>query len=110
MLDAVYHDRGIIKWSAFDALSGFNPMLKEMKHRLGKTDKPILSEDDYETLNRIMEDAILDNNEVSITYFEGGYSKMTFGRIKKLDYNTKLIILTTKEKIPAFDILRIELL
>lgn len=110
MLNAVYHDRGIIKWSAFDALSGFNPMLKEMKYHLGKSDKPILSDDDYETLNRIMEDAILDNNEVSITYYEDGYSKMTFGRIKKLDYNTKLIILTTREKISAFDVLRIELL
>lgn len=107
---STYHDRGIIKWAAFDALSGFNPMLKEMKHRLGETTKPILSDDDYETLNRTMQNAILDNHEISLTYFESGYSKTTFGRIKKIDYNTKIITLSTLEKISALDILRIELL
>ncbi|XMB71584.1 YolD-like family protein [Mycoplasmatota bacterium WC30] len=106
----VYRDRGIIKWAAFDALNGFNSMLKEMRRRLGKIDKPILSEDDFEILNRQLQEALLDNLEIEITYYENGYSKTGFGKIKKLDFNNKLIILTTLEKISAYDILRIDLL
>lgn len=109
MLD-VYQDRGIIKWAAFDALEGFNPMLKDMRHRLGKTEKPILSDDDFETMNRALQEAILTQAEVEITYFEAGYSKTTFGHIKKLDFNNRLIVLTTFERISAFDILRIDIL
>lgn len=108
MLNTQYHDRGIIKWAAFDALSGFNPMLKEMKQRLNKKEKPILSADDFEQMNLTLQDAIFNDQEIAITYFESGYSKMTFGKIKKLDYNTKILILTTKERINAFDILNIE--
>ncbi len=106
----VYQDRGIIKWAAFDALNGFNPMLKEMKHRLGMTQKPILSDDDFESLNRALGRALTENLNVSITYFEAGYSKTTFGKIKKLDYNEKRLILTTREEISAFDVLNIEIL
>ena len=105
----VYHDRGIIKWAAFDALSGFNSMLKEMRRRLGKVNKPILSVDDFEILNRQLHEALLDNLEIEITYYENGYSKTSFGKIKKLDYNNKMIILTTLEKISAYDILMIDL-
>jgi len=109
MLNA-YQDRGIIKWAAFDALSGFNPMIMEMKRKLGKSQKPIVSDDDFEIMNRVLETAILDELEIGITYFEDGYSKMTYGKIKKLDYNLRLITLNTQEKINAFDILNIEII
>lgn len=105
-----YQDRGIIKWSAFDALSGFNPMLKEMKQKLHKKSKPILSEDDFYNLNLTLKEVIIENKEIQIVFFENGYSKITFGRVKKLDYNEKSIILTTKEKINAYNILSIEII
>lgn len=109
MLNA-YRDRGIIKWAAFDALNGFNPMLKEMKHRLGQTEKPILSDDDFENMNRTLQLAIINQAEIALSYFEQGYSKTTFGKIKKLDYNNKQIVMNNLERISAFDILNIELL
>lgn len=109
MLSA-YHDRGIIKWSAFDALNGFNSMLKEMKRRLAKTDKPILSEDDFYHLNLIIQEAISEHSEIAITYYETGYSKTTFGTIKQLDFNNKEIVLSTRERISAYDVLTIDIL
>ncbi len=104
-----YQDRGIIKWSAFDALNGFNSMLKEMKYRLGRIDKPILSSDDFEKFNLVLKEALLDECEIAIKYYENGYSKTTFGKIKKLDFNKKCIILTTKERISGFDVLQIDI-
>ncbi len=105
-----YRDRGIIKWAAFDALNGFNPMLKEMKHRLNKKEKPNLSEDDFDAFNLTLQEAILEDKEVQIIFFEDGYSKTTFGKVKKLDYNNKIIVLNTKERINAFSILNIDIL
>lgn len=104
-----YQDRGIIKWSAFDALNGFNSMLKEMKYRLGKVDKPTLSEDDFDNMDRKLQQAILENSDITISYYEDGYAKTTFGKIKELDYNKKEIVLATRERISAFDVLRIDL-
>ena len=104
-----YQDRGIIKWSAFDALNGFNSMLKEMKHRLGKINKPILSSDDFEKFNLVLKKALLEDCEIAVKYYEKGYLKITFGKIKKLDFNEKRIVLTTKEQINAFDVLQIDI-
>ncbi len=109
MLNA-YQDRGIIKWAAFDALNGFNSMLKEMKYRLSKAEKPILSDDDFNTLDLTLQKAISQNLEVAIAYYEDGYSKTTFGRIKKLDYDYHIIVMTTREKIVAGDVLSIEII
>ncbi|MCK4552073.1 MAG: YolD-like family protein [Tenericutes bacterium] len=104
-----YQDRGIVKWSAFDALNGFNSMLKEMKYRLGKINKPILSSDDFEKFNLVLKEALFEEAEIAIKYYENGYSKTTFGKVDKLDFNEKKIILTTKERINAFDVLQIDI-
>lgn len=109
MLDT-YQDRGIIKWSAFDALNGFNSMLKEMRYRFGQKERPTLSPDDFETMNRTMQIAQREHSEVEVIYFEDGYSKATYGTIKKVDYTNKRIVFSTLETISAFDILSIDLL
>ncbi|MDT8336539.1 MAG: YolD-like family protein [Candidatus Izemoplasmatales bacterium] len=106
----LYIDRGIIKWAAFDALNGYHSMLKEMQHRLGKKAKPILSDDDYEILNRNIQEAIINKKEIELKYYNDGYIKVTYGMVKKLDYVSKTIILSTLEKIPAEDIICVETL
>jgi hypothetical protein len=103
-------DRGIIKWAAFDALSGYHSMLKEMQHRLGKKAKPILSDDEYELLNRNLQVAMNNHKEVELQYYSDGYIKTTYGQIKKLDFINKTVILTTYEKISADDVVNLVLI
>ncbi|MFA7075386.1 MAG: YolD-like family protein [Candidatus Izemoplasmatales bacterium] len=105
-----YIDRGIIKWAAFDALIGYQSMLKEMQYRLGKKNKPVLSDDDYEILNRSVQEAISNKNEVELKYYNDGYIKTTYGMIKKLDFLEKVIVLSTYERIPADDIVTVEII
>ena len=109
-MPSAYIDRGIIKWAAFDALSGYHSMLKEMQHRLGKKAKPILSDDDYEALNRNIQEAIINKKEVELRYYSEGYIKVTYGLVNKCDFVSKNIILSTLEKIPADDIVSLEIL
>lgn len=104
-----YVDRGIIKWAPFNALNGYHSMLEEMKHRLKKHDKPVLSDDAYDELNYRIQEAIHYNHEIEVAYFDSGYIKIGYGKIKKLDFIYKTLVLTTEEKIPAADILKIEI-
>lgn len=99
-----YIDRGIIKWAPFDALVGYGAMIREMKLRLGKKDKPILSDDQYEELNRKLSLAVLQGIDVEIEYFFEGYIRTTFGKIRKLDPIQGWIILDTFERINASNI------
>ncbi|PKK98215.1 MAG: hypothetical protein CVV57_08090 [Tenericutes bacterium HGW-Tenericutes-2] len=104
-----YVDRGIIKWAPFDALVGYHSMIKELKYRLGKKEKPILSDDQYEEMNRKLQLALNQNLEIEIEYYTDGYMRSTFGRIKKIDWIYQIIILSTFEKIDAKNILEIYL-
>lgn len=105
----VYRDRGIIKWAPFDSLVGYHSMLQEMKARLKKRTKPILSEDDLETLNRNLQNAYEHNLEIECRYYKKGYFITTFATIVRLDFVYKRIILSTKETIAAENILSITL-
>ncbi|MGE4378803.1 MAG: YolD-like family protein [Candidatus Izemoplasmatales bacterium] len=109
-MPSTYIDRGIIKWAAFDALNGYHSMLKEMQHRLGKKSRPILSDDDYESLNLKIQEAINKNCEIELKYYTDGYIKTTYGLVNKLDFIEKAIVLSTREKILANDIIDIEIL
>ncbi len=105
----MYVDRGLIKWSAFDALVGYHSMLEEMRYRLGKKPRPSLSEDDYEELNRKLVFALQENKEVEIRYYHDGYIRFTFGFIRRVDYDKRQIILSTSESFNAEDIIKINL-
>ena len=105
-----YMDRGLIKWAPFNALNGYYSMLDEMKHRIKKHNKPVLSDDDYDDLNRNIQEAIINQSEVEVNYYDQGYIKTSYGKIKKLDFIFKTLVLTTEEKITAIDVIRIEII
>lgn len=109
-MPSTYIDRGIIKWNAFDALVGYSSMLEEMRYRLGKKEKPVLSDDVYEQLNRDLISAWQNHQELEIRYFHNGYTKLTFGTIRRLDFTNHEIILSTAEKFKAEDIMGITIL
>ncbi len=77
-----YKDRGIIKWAPFDALISYQDVLKTMRYERDKQDKPMLSDDQYEMLNRMVTEAMLTHKEISVTYYEDGYFKTVYGTIK----------------------------
>lgn len=102
-----YVDRGIIKWAPFDALVGYGAMIRELKIRLNQQNKPLLSDDQYDELNRKFALAFQQNLEISITYFEDGFMRNTWGKIRKIDRINQIIILTPLERIRAANIIEI---
>ncbi len=102
-----YVDRGIIKWNAFDALVGYSSMLEEMRYRLGKKPRPVLSDDDFETMNRNLQEAWKTQCDIELKYYHDGYIRFTFGTVRKVDFTNKEITLSTWEKFHAEDIIEI---
>ncbi len=86
-----YVDRGIIKWAPFDGLAGFNDLYQELKYRLGKTEKPILSEDQLYEMDLNLQKAFHEHCMVYLSYFKDGYTKQVYGYVTKIDPLYKLI-------------------
>ncbi len=105
-----YVDRGLIKWGAFDALNGYSSMLSEMRYRLGKKPKPSLSDDAYELLNRNLQEAWVEHREIEIQYYHDGYIRNSYGVIQRVDFDKRIVVLSTWEKLKADDIIEITIL
>ncbi len=105
-----YKDRGIIKWAPFDALSGHGALLEDLIFNLNKKEKAILSDDEYEELNKTVSNAYNNQKTISIEYYNNGYSYQTFGLIKKIDSVKKVIKMETGESIFFSDVLKAKLL
>ena len=102
-----YMDRGLVKWGAFDALNGYSSMLAELRHRLSKREKPMLSEDALEELNYHLQEAYQNRCEVEVKYFADGFFRHTYGIIEGIDFQKRRILLSTKESLQAEMILAI---
>lgn len=96
----MYKDRGIIKWAPFDSLTGFNERLNELKYQIGKNEKPVLSEDQLYLIDLTIKEAINDNKEIAIEYYEDGYIKTMYGYVKNVNLIYKNVILHGKIEIP----------
>ena len=105
-----YKDRGIMKWAPFDALSGHGAMLEDLIFNFNKKQKTILSDDEYEELNQTVLNAFNNQKNISIEYYNDGYSYQTFGIIKKLDCVKKVIKMETGETINFDDVLKAKIL
>ena len=104
-----YHDRGIIKWSPFDALSGRDAVLEKLLYELYKTQKATISDDEIEELNNTIKIAIESGKQIAVEYYYDGYTHQTFGKIKKIDEINKTILLDTLELFSVDDILDIKI-
>lgn len=104
-----YKDRGIVKWLPFDALSSHKDYIDQMIYMMNKKDKPELSLEKQEELNEKLELILKEDLTVEIEYYLDGYFYKTIGKIKKVDYNQRIIILDVGDILNSFDIININI-
>lgn len=92
-------------FSSFDALKGFKELLREKEKIV--VPKRILSEDDYELLNRQIYQ-IEKGKVIGLVYFNNGEYLYQEGMVSKINYDTKVIQLV-KTKIDFKYIVEIKL-
>ena len=103
----MYKDRGIIKWAPFDALVGFKELINKMHYNRNKKPKPILSSDQLENMDYLLQEALIKKLELVFDYYEDGYIKTVYGKIKKVDQINQLIILNNNLKLTVNSITNI---
>lgn len=86
-------DRGMIKWIPFNSLVSNKDVMKSLILEKNKISKPIISEEDSKTFEKLIIEAYYMHNKVLISYYKNGYIYETTSYIKKIDKVQKLIYL-----------------
>jgi len=85
-------DRGMKKWAPFSSLIEQATCLEEMKYQRNKIDKPILTDDQKEKINYVLQ-SYKKGQEVKIKFFNDGYLYYINTQIKRIDLENRRLIL-----------------
>lgn len=91
---------------AFDALNGYRELLEKQEEVV--VEKRILDYEDYEILNRTINEIEIGNN-ISVIYFNNGKYYKKEGRLSKLNYDTKMLQIV-KQKILFKNIVELKII
>ncbi len=87
-------DRGMIKWMPFNSVVNSKAVLSSIIKEKERINKPIMSEDEIEIIEKRIIDAFYMQTTINITYYKEGYTYKYVGKIKKIDSSSKLIYLS----------------
>jgi len=102
-----FKDRGNKKWTSL-FLVEHKKRLRELKLHEDDREKPILDEQEKEVINYRLQQALQNNLEVKIKYYDNKRFKKIAGRIEKVDINQKFIFVDNK-KISNKNLLEVEI-
>ena len=89
-------DRGIIKWQPFDSVTPSKKMIDKLLNEKLKINKPILSEEQLNSIQNGLFEAY--NNEIitTIEYYKNGYILKEIGKIATINPNVSKVIINNK--------------
>ena len=84
-------DRGMKKWAPYSSLIEQATCLEEMRYKRNKVEKPVLSQDKKEEINRILSN--YKGELLTIKFFYDGYFYIIKDTIKRIDVENRVLIL-----------------
>ena len=100
-------DRGMKKWAPYSSLIEQATCLEEMKYQRNKIAKPILTEDQKDKINYVLQ-SYQKGQIVRIKFFNDGYLYYISSVIKRIDLENKKLILE-QGKLDFTNIIDIEI-
>lgn len=100
-------DRGIIKWLPFQSLTPTKDVLNKLTQEREKVNKPILSLEQQEEIEKLLIEAFYEHIEIIITYYQSGYILNAKTKIKSINTIYKKIMLSNNNIILFNQILKI---
>ena len=85
-------DRGMKKWAPFSSLIEQAVCLEEMKYQRNKIAKPILTEDQKDKINYVLQ-SYKKGQIVKIKFYNDGYLYLISSTIKRIDLENRKLIL-----------------
>ena len=81
------------KWAPFSSLIEQATCLEEMKYQRNKIDKPILTDDQMEKINYVLQ-TYQKGQTVKIKFYNDGYLYFLETQIKRIDLENRQLLLT----------------
>lgn len=100
-------DRGIIKWAPFNSVTPSKELISRLDKEKQKINKPVLSEEQLEYLQKELFEAYNNELEPTIKYYKNGIIFNEKSKIKVLDLCHNRIILNTNKIIYFNQIIKI---
>ena len=91
--------RGIIKWNAFKTIPEQYEILASYIENQNKIDKPILSVDQLDQLNIIVNQKLQDNSLCEVLYYNDGYIDRVLGYIDTINVQEKYVKLYSESEV-----------
>ena len=85
-------DRGMKKWAPFSSLIEQATCLEQMKYQRNKIEKPVLTDDQIEKINFVLQ-SYKKGEMVKIKFYHDGYLYEINTSIKRMDLENKQLIL-----------------
>ena len=85
-------DRGMKKWAPYSSLIEQATCLEEMKYQRNKIAKPLLTEDQIEKINYVLQ-SYKKGETVKIKFYSDGYLYEIETSIKRIDLENRVLVL-----------------
>ena len=85
-------DRGMKKWAPYSSLIEQATCLQEMKYQRNKIAKPILTEDQIEKINYVLQ-SYKKGETIKIKFYSDGYLYEIETTIKRIDLANRVLVL-----------------
>lgn len=85
-------DRGMKKWAPYSSLIEQATCLEEMKYQRNKIAKPILTEDQIEKINYVLQ-SYKKGETIKIKFYSDGYLYEIETTIKRIDLENRVLVL-----------------
>ena len=85
-------DRGMKKWAPFSSLIEQATCLEQMKYQRNKIEKPVLTDDQIEKINFVLQ-SYKKGEMVKIKFYHDGYLYEISTTIKRIDLENRQLIL-----------------
>jgi YolD-like protein len=99
--------RGMVKWQPFASLPEQAGYIQSLLYDLNKIEKPQLSDDQLEELNRKLNEFFQNKEWIKMSYFYDGYVYLVEGVIQKVDVINQSIMIENRGKTNRFGLLSI---
>ena len=86
-------DRGMKKWAPFSSLIEQATCLEQMRYERNKIEKPVLTDDQMEKINYVLQ-TYKRGQTVKIKFYNDGYLYQIETQIKRIDLENRCLILT----------------
>ena len=87
-------DRGMKKWAPFSSLIEQATCLEKMKYERNKIPRPILTDDQKEKINYVLQ-TYQKGQTVKIKFYSDGYLYLIENQIKRIDLENRCLVLTS---------------